>query len=88
MPISQPTLTVKVLVFAQLTDRLGLSELTLSLPQGATAGELVGLMKERHPAAGPWLDLSRLAVNWEYASPDTELNDGDEAALIPPVSGG
>ncbi|MBI1952650.1 MAG: MoaD/ThiS family protein [Candidatus Omnitrophica bacterium] len=81
-------MTVKVLVFAQLADRVGLSELTLSLPQDSTARELVDLMKERHPAAGPWLDLSRLAVNWEYAQLDTRLADGDEAALIPPVSGG
>ena len=32
--------------------------------------------------------IMRISVNWEYASADTALQDGDEVALIPPVSGG
>jgi molybdopterin synthase sulfur carrier subunit len=36
----------------------------------------------------PLLEVSRLAVNCEYVSADSELHDGDEVVVIPPVSGG
>jgi molybdopterin converting factor small subunit len=41
-----------------------------------------------YPAIHPYLAKSAFAVNEQYVSPDTELKDGDQLALIPPVSGG
>ena len=79
---------VKVLCFAQLRDRLGSSELTHLLPVGATGRELIRALSQRNPIIGPLLDVSRLAVNAEYVQIDTQLHDGDEVAVIPPVSGG
>ncbi|MYK92517.1 MoaD/ThiS family protein [Candidatus Poribacteria bacterium] len=33
-------------------------------------------------------EVMQMSVNWEYATENTELAEGDEVALIPPVTGG
>lgn len=81
-------ITVSVRCFAQLRDRLGGSEFVYTLPAGVTGRELIRTLAHAHPAAGPLLDVSRLAVNAEYMPTDAALHDGDDVALIPPVSGG
>lgn len=80
---------VDVQLFAILRERAGRRSVALELPDGATVGDaLEALTRE------PGLDdvLPRLsvamAVNRDYAAPGTELAEGDELALIPPVSGG
>ena len=84
----ETAITIQVLCFAQLRERLGQSILSLSLPAGATGRALLSALRARHPALGPLLEVSRLAVNCEYAVEDVVLRDGDEVALITPVSGG
>jgi molybdopterin synthase catalytic subunit len=79
---------ITVKLFAILRDRAGTPELSLDLPAGATvatAGELLG---ERLPALRDFLPRVAYAVNRDYAKPDAPLSDGDELAVIPPVSGG
>jgi molybdopterin synthase catalytic subunit len=72
---------VTVRLFAGLRERAGFAE-----------RELEGI--ERVADVWPALDLGDepagllYAVNREYAEPGRELRDGDEVALIPPVSGG
>jgi molybdopterin synthase catalytic subunit/molybdopterin converting factor small subunit len=72
---------VKVRLFAGLRERAGWSE-----------RELEGLARvaDVWPALGLGTEPDGLlyAVNKEYAPPEHELADGDEIALIPPVSGG
>jgi molybdopterin converting factor subunit 1 len=84
----RPSITVTVLCFAQLRDRIGEPEASVPLPPGATSRDLLRWLKDRHPRAEPLLAVSRLAVNCEYVSGDVELHDGDEVVVIPPVSGG
>ena len=81
-------MTVRIQCFAQLRDRLGQSELSVTLPTASTGREVLRVLRERYPSAAPLLDVSRLAVNWEYLSEEGVLHDGDEVAIIPPVSGG
>jgi molybdopterin synthase catalytic subunit len=72
---------LNVRLFAGLRDRAGSDHVTVTLPDGATAADLVAAM-----------DLpSRsciVAVNREYVAPGQVLSEADEVALIPPVSGG
>ena len=84
----RPPITVKVLCFAQLRDRIGDSEMSVPLPNGASSRDLLRMLKDRHPLVEPLLAVSRLAVNCEYVSGDVELQNGDEVVVIPPVSGG
>ena len=81
-------MTVRVLLFAQLRDRIGADELAASLPSGATGAELLAWLSQRSPKVEGLLGVSRLAVNCEYAALDHVLHDGDEVVVIPPVSGG
>lgn len=84
----KPSVAVKLLCFAQLRDHIADTETIVSLPSGATGRALLQRLKIRHPRITSLLDVSRLAVNREYVSDDVELHDGDEVAVIPPVSGG
>ena len=79
---------VTVKLFAILRDRAGVSGLTLDLPRGVTASAATQAVAQQHPAIRDLLPRIALAVNQEYVSTDVVLNDGDELALIPPVSGG
>lgn len=81
-------ITLTVLLFAQLKDRLGVDELLLSLPQGATARDVVDYLRRTAPALGDALAVSRVAVNCDYVSLDGAVHDHDEVVIVPPVSGG
>jgi molybdopterin synthase catalytic subunit len=74
---------IAVRLFAGLRERAGTSERELDLPDGATVAEV-------WPALGLGDEPAGLlyAVNRAYADRDRVLVEGDEVALIPPVSGG
>ena len=74
---------VTVRLFAALRERAGRDALELDLPEGATAADALAAVQDL--AAGSSLVL---AVNREYATPETPLSAGDELAVVPPVSGG
>jgi molybdopterin converting factor small subunit len=65
-----------------------MSELALELPPGATVAQARGPLLGRLPSLREHLDRCRFAVNLSYVGDDAALHDGDELALIPPVSGG
>ena len=82
------SLKVTVKLFAAYRDKVGASDVPLQLPDGATLGDLAREMARRHPALTS--DPAKLvaAVNQEFRDHDHPLSNGDEVALIPPVSGG
>jgi len=57
------------------------------LPAGAKVADLRTQLARQYPVLNK-LSALRIAVNNEYAAEDVTLNEGDEVALIPPVSGG
>jgi molybdopterin converting factor small subunit len=63
-------------------------ELELELAENATAQAVAALLAERFPSISRHLNRAAYAINRNYVSADTPLRDGDELALIPPVSGG
>ncbi len=80
--------TVTVLYFAQAMERIGCDQERLSLSRSTDDRAVLRAIGERHPAAKGVLERSRLAVNQAFASGAITLRDGDELAVIPPVSGG
>ena len=82
---------VRVIPFGVLKEWLGSTALTVELPAGASVRDLWSKLTEESPAGSrPKPDLHGIAVgvNAEYATASHKLNDGDEVALLPPVSGG
>ncbi len=79
---------VSVKLFAVLKERAGTGEVSLELAEKPTVARAAEALGERIPAIAKYLDRVAFAVNRTYVSKDTVLNDGDELALIPPVSGG
>src|SRR5690349_7023531 len=74
---------VRVRLFAALRERYGAPEVVLELPDGARVGDaLERLADVTHGCEAV------IAVNREYAALGEPLHEGDEVALIPPVSGG
>ena len=74
--------------FALQRDIVGAPQLELDIEPGTTAGGLWSQLGERFPELLPATRSLMFAVNQVYADPETSLNDGDEVAFIPPVSGG
>jgi molybdopterin synthase catalytic subunit len=79
---------LKVLYFATLRQIMGLREEQLELAENSRVSDLLNLLRERHADLAPALPSTLVSINREYALPDDTLQDGDEVALFPPVSGG
>lgn len=79
---------VTVRLFAALAEAAGRRSLALELEPGSRAGRVRELLSERFPSVHGLCQRSALAVNAEYTDPGRPLAEGDEVALIPPVSGG
>ncbi len=77
---------VRVLFFGVLRDSMGVAERELELETGATVQEVVE--RCRAGAEGGVWEALAIAVNQEYARRERVLAEGDEVALLPPVSGG
>ena len=83
---------VKVLLFANLRERVGQSVELVDIPDSAStvAGLRLHLMKR----GGAWQEILsdmkvvRVAVNQDMAAANAPLNPGDEVAFFPPVTGG
>jgi MoaE-MoaD fusion protein len=80
------SMQVRVLYFGVLKEVLSSNGEGVELPEGATVAQLVERLRNgaEHPV---WSALA-VAVNREYAAASSVLHDGDEVALLPPVSGG
>ncbi len=79
---------VRVRAFAAVREALGSAETEISLPRGTDVAGLLAQLAASHPDARLADRRLAVAVNRVYAPPDRVLADGDELALIPPVSGG
>lgn len=83
---------MKILYFAWLKEKTGVSEEDVSLPDGVRdVSGLVAWLKGRGDGfAEAFADESivRVAVNHEHVAMDCTIGQGDEVAFFPPVTGG
>jgi molybdopterin synthase catalytic subunit len=79
---------VRVRLFAIQRELAGTREVVLPLPDGASVEDAWDALVGRFPVLAPGRAALRFARNGAYAAPEDGLADGDELALIPPVSGG
>ncbi len=79
---------VIVKLFSVAKDLAGFDEERVQLQEGATANEVMLYLAQRNSKFEEWKASIRLAVNYEYVANSHPLRDGDEVAVLPPVSGG
>jgi molybdopterin converting factor subunit 1 len=85
---ANPAMRINVKFFAIVRDRAGVSNFELDVPAQSTVANVSSRLAEEFPAISTMLSRAAFAVNQSYVPATTELHDGDELAIIPPVSGG
>lgn len=81
---------VRVLYFGVLREQMGQSAEAAELKEGSSVADLLRFLSPRTSKGtveSIWPRLA-VAVNREYATASQVLREGDEVALLPPVSGG
>jgi molybdopterin converting factor small subunit len=76
------------LLFASHREAVGRSTIEIDVPERATLSQLFEELESQSPGLSPLRPFTTYAVNREVAPPSTVLHDGDEVALLQPVSGG
>ncbi len=79
---------IRVLFFGLLRDLIGCSEQELELPENARLETVFDHYASQFPRVREMSDSIVMARNEEFVARDGSLADGDEVALMPPVSGG
>jgi len=82
------TITIELRYFAGMREALGRSRERLAVPADSTPSEILDQLVAEQPKLDRMRRSIMVMVNQAYAEPQTPLNDGDELAFIPPVSGG
>lgn len=79
---------IKVKLFAILRERVGESEITITVPTGITVNYLNSEILKKYPQLKSFNNKFVTSVNWKVTTGNTIISSKDEIALLPPVSGG
>ncbi|WP_308221136.1 MoaD/ThiS family protein [Isoptericola sp. S6320L] len=79
---------VELRYFAAARAALGRSQDALAVPDGATVGDVVGLVTQGSPDAGPVLARCAVLLDGRRAAPTDVVPDGSRIDLLPPFAGG
>jgi len=83
---------VKLVYFAWVRERVGISEETLALPEGVqTIGDVIAWLRTRGPEyenAFAQPNVIRAAIDQTHVKPDATIAGAREIAFFPPVTGG
>ena len=81
-------MNVKLLFFGELKDRVGKDHMDLILPEAVSVDSLLAKALGDEADHQVWQKSIMYAVNEEQVSASTQIQDGDEVAFLPPMSGG
>ncbi len=79
---------ISVFLFSVLRQRIGQKRVKVDIPSPSTAAAVLDALVESYPLMEPFRPVMRLAVNQVYANESDTVVEGDEVAVITPVSGG
>jgi len=81
-------MNIRLVAFASAREVLGAGETLVELPEGADLATLEAVLKQRHPDLVELWPRLAVAVDGRLARENSALAEGQEIALLPPVSGG
>jgi len=81
-------MNIRVLFFGAARDAVEANQLEIVVEEPATVASAFQSLKDRFEKLERFGRSLLFAVNQEYATPDTQLQENDELAVFPPVSGG
>jgi len=87
-PEGESLIRINVLFLGPSRDLAGADSVTLDLAEHATITDVRALLVQRLPRLAPAMRSVRFAINLAFVAEDATVRQGDEVALIPPVSGG
>jgi len=79
---------IKLKLFAFFRQALGSNELQYEIKAGATAQDLLDDILSKYPALEKSRNHVVITINQQAVHLDAPLHEGDEVAILPPVSGG
>lgn len=88
MTTTSDLITVTIKLFAIYQEIYQQPEITLNIALGSKAKDILSIITQQKPNLKSWTEITKIAVNLAFVNLDYPLHDGDEIALIPPVSGG
>ncbi|MBC8144484.1 MAG: molybdopterin converting factor subunit 1 [bacterium] len=78
----------RILYFGVARDLAGTASEEASAVGATTVAGLWDVLIARHPALASIRSISRVALDMQYATSESLVNDDAEVAIIPPVAGG
>ncbi|MDE2644520.1 MAG: MoaD/ThiS family protein [Bacteroidota bacterium] len=81
-------LSFKIQLYSVLKSKLKAESVDLETQPGITVSEFLDLACQEYPVMAPYRSVMRLAVNQTYSQDSSIIQNGDEIAIITPVSGG
>jgi len=79
---------ITVKLFALMREKTGTDTILLDVPAGAALRQAVAMLVCQYPMLEPYIANTRFSLHMDFVDLGTILAEGDELALIPPVSGG
>jgi len=79
---------VQIEFYSYFKDLTECKQLTLTLPEGSTLGQLHEHLIRHFPALAAMRKSTLMAVGVEYEDSDHVLRGGEKVSLFPPVQGG
>jgi molybdopterin synthase catalytic subunit len=79
---------ITVKLFALMREKAGTNTVPLEVPSGAAVTQALATLVCQYPILAPYIANTRCSLHRDFVDSETTLAEGDELALIPPVSGG
>jgi molybdopterin converting factor subunit 1 len=79
---------ITVKLFALIREKAGTDTVRLEIPEGSSVTQALAVLQDQYPVLQPYLTRVRLSLRMNFVDPKAILCEGDELAIIPPVSGG
>ena len=82
------TVRITILYFASVKDVTGIRMESIDLSKDTSIREMLSKISLIYPKLKHILNIIQISVNYKIVDLNTVLKEGDEVALLPPISGG